>query len=59
MINILEIFVNNTMVFLNKIEQEINNITNIAKNNFLYDFFSIYVDKLILRKFNKYLFKSI
>ena len=59
MINILEIFVNNTMVFLNKIEQEINNITNIAKNNFLYDFFSIYVGKLILRKFNKYLFKSI
>ena len=37
MINNLEIFYNNTMNFLDKIREEINNITNIEKVDFLYD----------------------
>ena len=60
MINILEIFHNSTMLFLDNIEEEINNLTNIEKMDFLYDILdSIYDCKLILKEFNKYLFKSI
>ena len=60
MINILEIFHNSTMVFLDEIEQEVNNLTKIEKLDFLYDILdSIYDCKLILKQFNKYLFKSI
>ena len=60
MIDILEIFYNNTMIFLDEIEEEIENLTNIEKLDFLYDILdSIYDCKLILNQFNKYLFKSI
>lgn len=37
MIDILEIFYNNTMIFLDEIEEEIENLTNIEKLDFLYD----------------------
>ena len=60
MINNLEIFHNSTMIFLDKIEEEVINLTNIEKMDFLYDILdSIYDCKLILNQFNKYLFKSI
>ena len=60
MINNLEIFHNSTMIFLDKIEEEVINLTNIEKMDFLYDILdSIYDCKLILKQFNKYLFKSI
>ena len=60
MINILEIFHNSTLAFLDEIEEEINNLTKIEKLDFLYDILdSIYDCKLILKQFNKYLFKSI
>ena len=56
----MEIFHNSTILFLDNIEEEINNLTNIEKMDFLYDILdSIYDCKLILKGFNKYLFKSI
>ena len=58
--DILEIFHNHTLHFLEQIEDEINNLTHIEKMDFLYDILdSIYDCKLILKQFNKYLFKSI
>ena len=60
MIQYLDIFYNNTINFLNEIEIEVNNLLKIEKSDFLFDILdNIYQCKLILKEFNKYLFKSI
>ena len=60
MIDILGIFHNSTLLFLEDIQNEIENLTKIEKIDFLYDILdSIYDCKLILKQFNKNLFKSI
>ena len=50
----------NFVVFLDEIEQEVNNLTKIEKLDFLYDILdSIYECKLILKQFNKFIFTFI
>ena len=59
MLNILEIFQNKTLIFLEDIEKELDNI-NDFQIDLLYDIKdNLYEFKLILKQFNKNLFKSI
>ena len=60
MIDKLEIFTNATILFLENIEYEVDNVTKFEKIDFLYDILdNIYECKLILNQFNKNLFKAI
>ena len=60
MIENLEFFSNETLLFLDKIEDEVNNITKFEKIDFLYDILdNIYECQLILLQFNRNLFKAI
>ena len=60
MIENLEFFSNKTLLFLDKIEIEVNNITKLEKIDFLYDILdNIYECQLILFQFNRNLFKAI
>ena len=56
----LENFTNATLIFLELLEDEINNIDKIEKIDFLYDILdNIYESKLLVSQFNNNLFKSI
>ena len=60
MIEHLEFFTNETLLFLDKIEDEVNNITKFEKIDFLYDILdNIYECQLILLQFNRNLFRAI
>ena len=59
MINNIEIFQNETLLFLEKIENEVKSI-DIFQIDYLYDIIDlIYDGKLIIKEFNKNLFRSI
>ena len=59
MLNILELFQNNTLIFLDNIEEELENI-NTFHIDLLYDIKDeIYESRLIFKQFNRNLFKSI
>ena len=59
MLNILELFQNNTLKFLDNIEEELENI-NTFHIDLLYDIKDeIYESRLIFKQFNRNLFKSI
>ena len=60
MINNLGNFTDATLLFLDKIEEEVENITKFEKIDFLYDILdNIYECKLLLNQFSKNLFKAI
>ena len=60
MINNLESFSNATLLFLERIEEEIDKAEKFEKMDFLYDILdNIYECKLILTQFNKNLYKAI
>ena len=60
MINNLEKFSNTTLLFLEKIEDEVNKLNKIEKIDILYDILdNIYEGKLLFEQFNKDLFKAI
>ena len=60
MINNLNDFSNATILFLEKIEEEIDKVEKFEKMDFLYDILdNIYECKLILTQFNKNLYKAI
>ena len=59
MIDIIENFENTSMIFLENVEEELNNLTSF-QIDLLYDTIDIIYDtKLIFKQFNKNLFKSI
>jgi len=60
MVENLELFTNETLFFLDKIEDEVNSITKFEKIDFLYDILdNIYECQLILLQFNRNLYRAI
>ena len=60
LINDLEIFSNATLLFLEQIGNEVNNIKKFEKMDFLYGILdNIFEAKLLLKQFNKNLYKAI
>ena len=58
--NNLEKFLNTTLLFLEKIEDEINKLNKIEKIDILYDILdNIYESKLLWDQFNNNLFRAI